>query len=188
MEKNRMIIVEGPQGTGKTTLTNYLRDNISGANLYRLSGSKDKTLTGKDISRKMYESLLEYLKNMQSIPIDLIFDRTFFSEEVYARLGYKEYSFTDVYDELVAVLNNLDYEIYLFLLYLENTEIYKSRLKRESHHNYQSFSILNSIKQQEIYLDMGRDLKNTNIQVIPLAMDDFDVSYQKLNRVLRINK
>ncbi len=36
--QNRMIIVEDPQGTGKTTLTNYLRDNIASSNLYRLSG------------------------------------------------------------------------------------------------------------------------------------------------------
>ena len=29
MEQNRMIIVEGPQGTGKSSLTTYLRDNKS---------------------------------------------------------------------------------------------------------------------------------------------------------------
>ena len=42
--KNRLIIVEGPQGTGKTNLTNFLRENIPSSNLYRLSGQKDKTL------------------------------------------------------------------------------------------------------------------------------------------------
>ena len=43
MNKSKLIIIEGPQGTGKTTLANYLRDNMSGSNLYRLSGQKDKT-------------------------------------------------------------------------------------------------------------------------------------------------
>ena len=90
MEKNRLIIVEGPQGTGKTTLTNYLRDNIPSSNLLRLSGSKDKTKTGKEISRNMYYALQDYLKKMENIPMDFIFDRTFFTEEVYARLGYTE--------------------------------------------------------------------------------------------------
>ena len=66
MEKNRMIIVEGPQGTGKTTLTNYLHDNIPGSNLYRLSGQKDKTLTGKKKSKKMYFALLDYLKEIEN--------------------------------------------------------------------------------------------------------------------------
>lgn len=47
MKKSKIIIVEGPQGTGKTTLSNFFRENLPGANLYRLSGQKDKTLTGK---------------------------------------------------------------------------------------------------------------------------------------------
>ena len=85
---NRLIVVEGPQGTGKTTLANYLRESIPVSNLYRLSGQKDKTITGRDVSIKMYHALLDYLKAMESVPMDLVFDRTFFTEEVYARLGY----------------------------------------------------------------------------------------------------
>ena len=45
--KSKLIIVEGPQGTGKTTLTNYLRENLASSNLYRLSGQKDKSEKGK---------------------------------------------------------------------------------------------------------------------------------------------
>ena len=46
-KRNRIIIVDGPQGTGKTTLANFLRENIDGANLYRLSGQKEKSVRGK---------------------------------------------------------------------------------------------------------------------------------------------
>lgn len=165
--QNKIIIVEGPQGTGKTTLTNYLRDNIAGSNLYRLSGQKDKTSTGKKISSEMYIALLEYLKKMEIAPMDLIFDRTFFTEEVYARLGYKEYEFTDVYKELVNKLESLQYDIYLILLYLEDTYNFEQRLARESHHNYQSFSIENSQNQQKIYLELGEELKNSRINYSP---------------------
>lgn len=186
MQKNRIIIVEGPQGTGKTTLTNYLRDNIPGSNLYRLSGQKDKTITGKRISAEMYNALLEYLKKMEIAPMDLIFDRTFFTEEVYARLGYKEYEFTDVYEELVHKLSSLQYDIYLILLYLEDTSIFGKRLARESHHNYQSFSIENSTNQQSVYLELGKELENTNIKVISLPMDDFDEAYLKIEEILHI--
>ena len=77
--KNRLIIVEGPQGTGKTSLTNYLRDNIASSNLYRLAGQKDKTLTGKKYSEIMYKALLDYLERMQIVPMTILFDRTFFS-------------------------------------------------------------------------------------------------------------
>lgn len=186
MEKNKIIIVEGPQGTGKTTLTNYLRENIPGANLYRLSGQKDKTKTGKENSKVMYKALLSYLKQMEKIPMDLVFDRTFFTEEIYARLGYKDYSFTDVYQELVSQLDSLDYNIYLLLLYLENTDLYRERLARPSHHGYQSFSLSSSVNQQNEYLKFVEELQPTKINIIPLAMDEFDVSYQKVKELFSI--
>ncbi len=187
-KKNRLIIIEGPQGTGKTTLANYLRENIPSSNLYRLSGQSDKTLEGKEKSRIMYEALLTYLKSMQEIPMDLIFDRTFFTEEIYSRLGYKEYDFSDVYQNLVQQLMELDYEMYLCLLYLEDTKLYEKRLMRESHHNYQSFSIKNSIDQQIAYLKMGQELKNNLIKVMPIAMDDFDQAYLKINRTFSLKQ
>lgn len=186
MKKNRLIIVEGPQGTGKTGLSNYLRDTISGSNLYRLSGQKDKTITGKAFSEKMYYALFDYLKKMEDIPMDLVFDRTFFTEEVYARLGYKEYDFHDVYLELVNKLCNLDFDIYLILLYLKNPNLYEERLKR-THHNYQAFSLKNSMDQQAIYLKMEEELQDNKIKVIPLATDDFDEAYTKINQILEIN-
>lgn len=182
----KLIIVEGPQGTGKTTLTNYLRDNLPAINLYRLQGQKDKTLTGKEVSTKMYDYLLNYMEQMQNVEMDLLFDRTFFTEEIYARLGYKEYSFTDVYNTLIERLNNLNYDIYLISLYLEDTNIYEQRLARE-HHNYQSFSIQNSVDQQNAYKQLTDELKDyKNIKVIRLAMDNFDKAYQKIDELFEI--
>lgn len=181
-----MIIIEGPQGTGKSTLSGYLRDNIPSSNLFRLSGQRDKTETGKKLSEYMYNIQLDYLEKMAVVPMDLIFDRTFFSEEVYARLGYKEYSFTDVYRSLVKRLENIDYDIYLTILYLNNPEIYLERLRREQHHNYQSFSVQNSIDQQMKYLEFCDELKDSSINVLPLAMDDFDEAYNEVNKVYKI--
>lgn len=195
MEKPRLIIIEGPQGTGKTTLANYLRENIASSNLYRLSGQKDKTMLGKQYSIDMYHALLDYLKRMQHIPMDIIFDRTFFTEEVYARLGYKEYQFTDVYNELLTKLISLDYRIYYFNLYLKNLDLFKKRLDREEHHLYQSFSLDNSINQQRVYkeiieemLQNSRVINNPNFNAISLPMDDFDEAYVKVKQLLNINK
>lgn len=184
--KNRMIIIEGPQGTGKTTLAEYLRDNIPASNLYRLSGQRDKSKSGKKLSEYMYQIQVDYLEKMGVVPMDLIFDRTFFTEEVYARLGYKDYSFADVYQNLVKRLEKTNYEIYLVLLYLENTDLYLSRLKREQHHNYQAFSLQNSIDQQKTYLQLGEELKDSRIHVVTLAMDDFNNSYQEINKIFNI--
>lgn len=189
VKKSKIIIVEGPQGTGKTTLSSFFRENLPGANLYRLSGQKDKTLTGKKYSVIMYNALIEYLEVMQNVPMDMIFDRTFFTEEVYGRLGYKEYSFTDEYQKLVKKFDELNYDIYYISLYLKNVELFRQRLARESHHNYQSFSLENSVNQQNVYKEIADELeKNTGINVIRMEMDVFDTAYDKIREIFNIEK
>lgn len=189
MERNNIIIIEGPQGTGKSTLASYLRDNIASSNLYRLSGQRDKTNKGLEQSKLMYDALFSYLQNMQNIPMDMIFDRTFTSEEVYARLGYKEYSFTEQYKRYSALLNELYYKIYYFNLYLENVDLFRQRLDRPSHHNYQAFSLDNSVNQQKAYRDVASELSTyDNINVIDLPMDNFEESYGQVRRILKMKK
>ncbi|MCI8671022.1 MAG: hypothetical protein HFI36_03165 [Bacilli bacterium] len=184
----KCIIVEGPQGCGKTSLTNYLRDNIAASNLYRLTGNKDKTITGKEKSRKMYYALLNYMKEIENSDVNIIFDRTFFTEQVYALLGYKDYDFTDVYEELLKKFNELNYDVYYISLYLKDVNIFETRLKRE-HHNYQAFSLENSTNQQKAYQSLIPEIKKLkNTKVYELAMDDFNLAYQEINKILGINK
>lgn len=185
-EKNRIIVVEGPQGSGKSTLVEYLRTNIAASNLYRLSGQRDKTASGKQLSTYMYTILQDYIEKMSIIPMDLIFDRTFFTEEVYARIGFKEYSFTDVYEQLVDRLIHSNYDIHLIILYLENTNLYAERLNRV-HHNYQAFSLQGSINQQNTYLQMAEELKHSGIHIHMIAMDDFEKGYQEINEIFNIH-
>lgn len=163
--KDTIIIVEGPQGVGKTTFTNFLREKMSATDLYRLTGIKDKTITGLQKIEKKYVNLLEYINNCSDV--NMIFDRTFFTEELYGRLGFKDYSFTQVYNKLLKKLDKLDFEIYLVILYLEDTTEYEKRIKRDKH-QYQEFDVNSSIKQQEEYLKMADEvLKSTkNIKVI----------------------
>lgn len=135
----------------------------------------------------MYYALQDYLKKMENIPMDFIFDRTFFTEEVYARLGYKEYNYTDLYQELVDELNQLNYEIYFLILYLEDVNLYEKRLDRKEHHKYQAFSIENSKNQQKEYLNIGNEVaKKHKIKVYPVAMDNFDEAYKKIKELIGI--
>ena len=136
----------------------------------------------------MYNALIDYLGIMQNIPMDIIFDRTFMTEEVYARLGYKEYSFTDIYNELLKKMNELNYDIYYFSLYLKDVNLFKERLARDSHHNYQAFSVQNSVDQQNMYLEICDELRKfENIHIIKLEMDDFKTAYDKIKKILDIN-
>ena len=122
MANSKIIIVEGPQGVGKTTMTDFIRNSLSYTNLYRLCGTSDVTKTGKAKAVKMYDTLLDYIKNLENTSVNLLFDRTFFTEEIYCRLGFKDYSFSDEYEKLLKRLSQMDFDIYYFALYLKNED------------------------------------------------------------------
>ncbi len=184
----KCIIIEGPQGCGKTSLANYLREHIPASNLYRLSGNKDKTLLGKEKSKKMYIALLDYMNAISNSDVNLIFDRTFFTEYVYCNLGYKDFKYDDVYHELLKVLGSLNYDIYYVSLYLKDPNIYETRLRRE-HHNYQAFSLQSSVDQQNEYKKLIPRIKAlANTHVYEIATDDFDVAYKEIDEIFDIAK
>lgn len=187
--RGNIIIVEGPQGVGKTTLANYLRDNIPASNLYRLSGIKDNSKKGYMKAKKMYVGLNNYIKTLEEAEQTLIFDRTFFTNEVYARLGYKDYDFTIAYNYLLKKFTELNFNIFFINLYLEDTELFKKRLDRGEHHQYQEFSLKNSVDQQNVYNDLCDELeKTTNINVLRVATDNYDKAYQEIKNFLPMMK
>lgn len=179
MARGNIIIIEGPQGSGKSTMANFLRDNLSSSNLYRLTGIKDKSITGYDKNKSMYLGLINYMESLEDTELNLIFDRTFFTEEVYSILGYKEYRFDKAYDRLIKKLSQLDFNIYLVVLYCKDTSLYEDRLKRQ-HHNYQAFSVENSVNQQNTYLKLIDEIEYDTINKIKLCVDDYDEAYKIL--------
>ncbi len=175
MANSKIIVVEGAQGAGKTTITDYIRNTLSYTNLYRLCGTSDSTITGKKKAREMYEDLLEYMKKMENKSINLLFDRTFFTEENYCRLGKKEYSFTDVYERLLQYFAGLDFEIYYITLYLEDESKYSERLNRGEKAVFKGseFAADNSRNQQKVYLQIAAEIKERypNINVFNVRND-----------------
>ena len=175
MANSKLIVVEGAQGAGKTTITDFLRYSLSYTNLYRLCGTSDSTKTGLKKATDMYETLLDYVKNLENLSINLVFDRTFFTEENYCRLGKKEYSFTEEYNKLLERFSKLDFEIYYITLYLEDENLYNERLKRDNKAIFKNsaFGVENSIGQQRVYLEMAKEIKEKypNINVINIKSD-----------------
>lgn len=190
MANSKIIIVEGPQGVGKTTITDFIRHSIPYTNLYRLSGTADTTISGKEKSKVMYEDLLDYMKKLENKSINLLFDRTFFTEEVYCRLGFKEYTFTDIYENLLEKLANLDFDIYYIVLYLSDEKEFEKRLNREGKAKvkYTSFNKESSIKQQNEYLKLAEEIKEKykNINVITIDnTKDLESVESKLKELLK---
>lgn len=177
--KDTIIIVEGPQGAGKTTFTNYLREKMSATDLYRLTGIKDKTEAGHQKIKLKYDKLIEYMEACTDV--NMVFDRTFFTNEIYSRLGYLAYDFSETFNELLEKLDKIDAEIYLVVLYLENEEEYENRIKRDKH-QYQKFTVQNSINQQREYLKLADEVKEktNNIKVIKFANDNKQETENKL--------
>lgn len=190
MANSKIIIVEGAQGAGKTTITDFIRNNIPHTNLYRLNGTSDSTACGKAKAQTMYINLLNYMKTLENASINLLFDRTFFSEEVYCRLGFKEYSFTDVYEELLETLNQMDFDIYYITLYLHDENEYEKRLQRADkadNTKYSHFNKDNSINQQRTYLELADEVatKCPRIHVIKLDnMETFEKTEEFLKKLL----
>ena len=54
MANSKIIIIEGAQGVGKTTITDFIRNTIPYTNLYRLCGTSDSSPTGFDKAKNMY--------------------------------------------------------------------------------------------------------------------------------------
>lgn len=183
--KDVIIIVEGPQGVGKTTVTNYLREHISATDLYRLTGIKDRTESGQPKIKLKYEKLIEYMENC--VDVNMIFDRTFFSNEVYSRLGYQQYSFNKTYEELLSKLDNMknieDYDVFLVVLYLKDESLYGERIKRDKH-EYQKFEVESSIKQQREYLKMADEVEQStkNIKIIRFENDSEEICQENLKK------
>ena len=190
MANSKIIIVEGPQGAGKTTITDYIRNIVPYTNLYRLSGTSDSSKQGKIKATKMYDDLMNYIKSLENMSINLLFDRTFFTEEIYCRLGFKEYSFTDVYKELLNRLDKMDFDIYYITLYLGNTDEYESRLKRDGKANvkYAKFNIESSINQQNEYLNMADEIEKDYKKIHVIRYDtsrDISITKNELKELLQ---
>ncbi len=190
MANSKIIVVEGPQGVGKTTITDYIRHAIPYTNLYRLSGTADISPGGKEKAKVMYEDLLEYVEKLQNKSINLLFDRTFFTEEIFCRLGFKEYSFTDVFNKLIDKLAKMDFDIYYITLYLSNSEEFTKRLNREGKTKvkYTEFNKNSSVNQQEAYLKLSDEIKEkyTNIHVVNINNSrDLDEVKAELKELLK---
>ena len=174
MANSKIIIVEGAQGAGKTTITDYIRHAIPYTNLYRLSGTADSTPTGRAKSEKMYIDLVDYIEKLQNMSINLLFDRTFFTEEIFCRLGFKEYTFSDIYEKLLNRLANMDFEIYYITLYLSDENEFEKRLNRagKAKNSYAKFNKQSSINQQNAYLKMADEIAEKYPQINVVKLDN----------------
>lgn len=160
MEKPKLIIVEGCPAVGKSSVTNLLREKLVNTTLFRLSSIKhDRNCA----VYSYHSSLLLYLFDMRFYGMNCVMDRSFLSQYVYARLGYKDHTFERETDMLLKRLNILaqSYDIH-FVLLVANKSDFEQRLMRDKA-QYVEHSVENSMKQQNEYLKVFDEIE-TNFE------------------------
>ena len=178
MDKPKIIIVEAPQGGWKTTVTNKLRNELTCSNLMRLSGGKSQDSSIPVFT--YYSNLLSFLGRSHNAGMNFIFDRLYFSEQVYCRMGMKNYKFDSESAILTHKLQCLQevYDVYVILL-TTTKEQYVHRLNRDKPvYENAVFSADSSMKQQEQYLDIINNLNIDHKLVI-------DTTYSNSNQVTK---
>lgn len=151
--KNKIIIIEGATGSGKSSVSNILREQMLSTNLLRLSGIKDKTKTGEFKSFSYHKSVLMMMLDCEDCDVNWILERSYLSDKIYCNMGLKEYDFDTQSHVLKTILSMLTeaYDVHLFLL-VADKETYKTRLLRDKA-AYEEFSVESAIRQQKEYLD-----------------------------------
>lgn len=165
---NNIIIVEGANCTGKSTLSQILQLKIKYSLMVKLAPSPNyfEKLNG-NYEKNMYYQTFELIKSVSEN--NVILDRYFFSEYVYSQI-YKEYTI-DYFNELVNKLDSLNRNIYVILLTtsFENMLLRindrKSITNKDEIYGSKNLEIANEyLKAQKLFIEKFDDIKGINIK------------------------
>lgn len=156
---NKVIIVEGAQGVGKTSVTRLLREKMTYTVLISLTGTPDKTPSGEKKVYIEHYSVLQMIDQCKHSDLNFVLDRSFITEKVYCKLNYTEYDFSSS-NALMEYLNHLgeDYDVYYVTL-VANANTLEQRLHRDKpQHANVIFNHMTSLNQQNEYLNIAKHI------------------------------
>ena len=184
MSKPKLIFIEGAIGSGKSSITKLLREQLSHTMLLDLSSIQDKSVeTGRDKMYRYHSKILQMFEGTIECGMSYVCSRSFLSELCYTELGLKKYSFKEHADNLMATVDYLTkfYDVY-FILLLVNEEQLKDRLKRDKF-QYIEHSVQNALVQQNMYQMIFRHYANENNDI-----KFFEIENNNLNTTINTIK
>lgn len=156
----KIVIIEGSRGTGKSTLAFQLRQSLKNSTLINFTGFN---LDGEEGLRQISEYYYNWMTmfhamKMGDINQTFICDRIFFTEMVFSPL-YKTYDFSKTYNELVNLLEMLNPTI-IYLTCDDEKEIL-TRLERDKIPFYNvDESVKETMRQQQEYDKIFKEMEN----------------------------
>ena len=152
-----IIVVEGPDGVGKSTLINHLKKNFfnENVNIFKFSDISD-------ISFENYKEKLE--TNVKNI----IFDRFNLSEDVYSTI-YERHPKNSLLDHLRTFTLVEDKDVVYIILYSSNLNLLWERCHQRGDTEKVYNNLLNL---NDYYYQVGKELRRIypkNIKLIDIA-------------------
>ena len=162
MNKRKLVIIEGAIASGKSSLAHLLRENMKHTAMLSLSS----TYNDSSVSSFLYHT------NMLNMVMDItnsnfVFCRSFLSNEIYARLGHKDYDNSENYEFLLDKLKFLAryyYDVKIIIVGTTSKELEKRLSKREKFELVEH-SVNEAMRQQREYLKMADELREVGLDV-----------------------
>jgi deoxyguanosine kinase len=180
-----IVILEGPRGTGKTTVAQILRRKINYSTLINPTGFPEDGMKGLIKINAYYTAWMKFLREASYVgqPYRLIFDRFFFTEMVFSSL-YKSYDFRAMFEkcwhDLIVHADKVD----IFYFTVDDQENLHERLDRDKP---QFASVVDSLteyyRQADAYNSLFSEIYNMSSGLPNVFVHKLDTSNTKPDAV-----
>ena len=163
MSKPKLIIVEGSICSGKSSLSKALREQMAHTMLMDLSSiEKDN----EPNSYMYHADIMNMIFDIKECHSNFVISRSYISNEIYARLGKKDYDNSRNFRILTNKLELLQYWYDVKIVILaSNPNEYERRLGKRNKFEYIEHSVEEALKQQKQYLLIADELRNAHMDV-----------------------
>ena len=161
--KRKLVIVEGGIGSGKSSLSHLLRENMKHTTMLSLSSIYQDT----SVNNFLYHvNILNMLMGIDTS--NFILCRSFLSNEIMSRLGHKSYDNKQDYDWLLdklRFLNTYYYDVKIIILASSKQEFERRLLKRDKFELIEH-TVNEALIQQREYLKIADELRELGFDVV----------------------
>ena len=139
MANTKLIIIEGPDRVGKSTLIENIKSNFTDRQFLYMHFGKPPVKNSLGYNMKLFNKMFMSMQYNAKHNIDTIYDRSHIGECVYGPL-YRGYEGYYIFDLEKMYMKDLKSNLYLITLY-DNAEVLLSREDGDSFTNEQALKI-----------------------------------------------